>query len=39
MGENFADLAVDINIDHHITNERFAKQNLVLPEEPVPLPF
>ncbi len=34
MGEEFAGLAVDINIDHHITNERFAKHNLVLPEEP-----
>jgi phosphoesterase RecJ-like protein len=34
MGEEFADIAVDINIDHHITNERFAKHNLVLPEEP-----
>ncbi len=34
MGEVFATLAVDINIDHHITNERFAKTNLVVPSEP-----
>jgi len=34
IGGEFIDLTVDINIDHHITNERFAKQNLVIPEEP-----
>ncbi len=34
MGDEFADLKVDINIDHHITNDNFASQNLVLPEEP-----
>lgn len=34
MGKDFADLSVDINIDHHITNENFARQNLVLPQEP-----
>jgi phosphoesterase RecJ-like protein len=34
MGAEFADLTVDINIDHHITNENFGHQNLVLPEEP-----
>lgn len=33
MGESFSGLAVDINIDHHITNENYAKANLVLPEE------
>ena len=25
---------IDLNIDHHITNEYFAKTNLVLPEQP-----
>ncbi len=34
LGENFSAIPVDINIDHHITNEHFAKFNLVLPEEP-----
>lgn len=33
MGEIFSELAVDINIDHHITNENYAKVNLVLPGE------
>lgn len=34
IGETFADLKFDINIDHHITNDQFARQNLVLPEQP-----
>lgn len=34
MGDDYADFKVDINIDHHITNDHFAKHNLVLPEEP-----
>jgi phosphoesterase RecJ-like protein len=34
MGDEFSSLAVDINIDHHVTNEYFAKKNLVLAEEP-----
>jgi phosphoesterase RecJ-like protein len=34
MGADFADFNVDINIDHHITNDNFARQNMVLPEEP-----
>ena len=32
LGKNFSDIAVDINIDHHITNNRFAEINLVRPE-------
>ena len=34
MGDDFAELKVDINIDHHITNDHFARYNLVLPEQP-----
>lgn len=34
MGEEFSNLEVDINIDHHITNDNFAKHNLVIHEEP-----
>ncbi len=34
IGEAFADLKFDFNIDHHITNDQFACQNLVLPEQP-----
>ena len=34
MGKPLSDLAVDINIDHHITNDHFAKLNLVLPGIP-----
>ncbi len=34
MGEEFSSLEVDINIDHHITNDYFAKYNLVIPDEP-----
>ena len=34
MGKAFSDLQVDINIDHHITNDKFAKHNFVLPKEP-----
>jgi phosphoesterase RecJ-like protein len=34
LGEKFSDFAIHINIDHHITNDYFADQNLVLPEEP-----
>jgi bifunctional oligoribonuclease and PAP phosphatase NrnA len=33
MGKKFANLEVDINVDHHITNDRFAKNNLVLANE------
>lgn len=34
MGKSLSNLAVDINIDHHITNDYFARLNLVLPEVP-----
>jgi phosphoesterase RecJ-like protein len=34
MGKPLNDLSVDINIDHHITNDHFAKHNLVLPKVP-----
>lgn len=34
LGKLGVDLAVDVNIDHHVTNERFATVNLVLPEAP-----
>jgi len=33
LGLPFSDLPIDINIDHHITNEHFAALNLVLPHE------
>lgn len=32
LGSSFSDLPIDINIDHHITNEHFAALNLVLPQ-------
>lgn len=34
IGEIGKELPVNINIDHHITNEKFAQVNLVLPEAP-----
>ncbi len=34
MGDSISGLSVDINIDHHITNESFGEINLVLPEYP-----
>jgi phosphoesterase RecJ-like protein len=34
LGDSFSSLTVDINIDHHITNEKFAGINLVLPDYP-----
>ena len=34
LGDSFSGLTVDINIDHHITNENFGKINFVLPEYP-----
>lgn len=34
IGSLAVDISVDINIDHHITNENFADINLVLPEIP-----
>ena len=34
FGESLEQIPIDINIDHHITNENFAKVNLVLPEVP-----
>ena len=34
LGNINPELAVDINIDHHITNEHFGEINLVLPEQP-----
>lgn len=33
LGDFFAERQPDINIDHHITNENFARVNLVIPEE------
>ena len=33
LGEHFQDISIDINIDHHITNDRFAGINLVRPEK------
>jgi len=32
--KNLKNLDIDINIDHHITNENFAELNLVMPEVP-----
>ncbi len=32
LGEFFNERQPDINIDHHITNEYFARENLVIPE-------
>ena len=34
LGDSFHSLKVDINIDHHITNESFGEINFVLPEYP-----
>ena len=34
LGDSFSGLVVDINIDHHITNENFGEINFVLPEYP-----
>jgi len=34
LGSQFVDIKIDINIDHHITNENYAGLNLVLPEQP-----
>ena len=34
LGDSFSGLTVDINIDHHITNENFGGVNFVLPEYP-----
>jgi bifunctional oligoribonuclease and PAP phosphatase NrnA len=34
LGDSFSGLTVDINIDHHITNESFGAINLVLPKYP-----
>ena len=34
LGDSFLSLKVDINIDHHITNENFGEINFVLPEYP-----
>jgi len=34
IGDLGKDLSIDINIDHHITNERFATVNLVMPDVP-----
>ena len=33
LGEFFNERKPDINIDHHITNDNFAKVNLVIPQE------
>lgn len=33
LGDELSGLPIDINIDHHITNENFAAVNLVLPQE------
>jgi phosphoesterase RecJ-like protein len=33
LGDFFKDQKPDINIDHHITNENFARVNLVMPEQ------
>jgi len=33
LGKDFADIPIDINIDHHITNSGFGMLNLVLPEK------
>ena len=33
LGDFFKESKPDINIDHHITNENFARVNLVFPEE------
>lgn len=32
LGKHFKDISIDINIDHHITNDRFAGINLVRPD-------
>ena len=34
LGDSFSGLTVDINIDHHITNENFGEINFVLPKYP-----
>ena len=34
MGDSLSISPIDINIDHHITNEQFGEINLVLPEYP-----
>ena len=34
LGKISPEIDIDINIDHHITNEQFAQVNLVLPEMP-----
>lgn len=34
LGDSFSELTVDINIDHHITNENFGTINFVHPEYP-----
>lgn len=34
IGDSFSDFSININIDHHITNEQFGEINLVLPEYP-----
>jgi bifunctional oligoribonuclease and PAP phosphatase NrnA len=33
LGDFFKDRQPDINIDHHITNDKFARVNLVIPQE------
>jgi len=33
LGNFFTERKPDINIDHHITNEKFARLNLIIPEE------
>ena len=33
LGDFFSERQPDINIDHHITNDNFARVNLVIPEE------
>lgn len=33
LGKNLEAIPIDINIDHHVTNSRFGKLNLILPEK------
>lgn len=34
LGDTLSEIKIDINIDHHVTNENFAELNLVMPEVP-----
>jgi phosphoesterase RecJ-like protein len=34
LGDSFSSLPVNINIDHHITNEKFGEINFILPDYP-----